>query len=196
MFFDNIICRIVLICILFLGTFQLVKGYAQILACNNIDELPVDGYRNDVVTESFYSLYSIRLVNKEMHKAIVETTHIKQSSMQGDSLNVIYVIGESYIKHHSQLYGYDLPTTPLLQKEKDNGNLFIFKNVITPYNYTSLALKNTFSINSFNDNEKWSDYPFFPAIFKKAGFNVYFWDAQRGDEEQFLSVFFFEFFLV
>ena len=188
-FFDNIICRIVLICILFLGTFQLVKGYAQILACNNIDELPVDGYRNDVVTESFYSLYSIRLVNKEMHKAIVETTHIKQSSMQGDSLNVIYVIGESYIKHHSQLYGYDLPTTPLLQKEKDNGNLFIFKNVITPYNYTSLALKNTFSINSFNDNEKWSDYPFFPAIFKKAGFNVYFWDAQRGDEEQFLSVF-------
>jgi heptose-I-phosphate ethanolaminephosphotransferase len=29
------------------------------------------------------------------------------------------------------------------------------------------------------DDEKWSSCPIFPAIFKKAGFNVYFWDNQK-----------------
>lgn len=187
--FKNTCCSCCLIILLLLGIFQFVTGYCKIVSCNNIDELPVDGYRNDIFTETFYSLYSIKLVNHEMHNAISKTTHLESSKMQGDSLNVIYVIGESYIKRHSQLYGYSLPTTPLLQKEKDDGNLFLFTDVVTPFNYTSLALKNTFSVNCFNEGEKWSDYPFFPAIFRKAGFCVYFWDAQRGDTEQFLSVF-------
>ena len=36
-------------------------------------------------------------------------------------INIVVVIGESYIKHHSWLYGYPLETTPHLSAEKDSG---------------------------------------------------------------------------
>lgn len=96
-----------------------------------------------------------------------------------DSLNVILVIGESFNKHHASLYGYSLTTTPNLQSQKEKGNLYDFLDVVTSYNYTSMSLKNMMSCNSISDSEIWSDYPYFPVLFKKAGFDVYFWSNQH-----------------
>lgn len=180
---------VIFLLFLLVGLFETVKTYGVIFSSKNIDELPVDGYRNDIFTSLCYSLYSIKLVNIEMNDAIKTTQYIPKGNICGDSINVVFVIGESYIKSHSQLYGYDLPTTPSLQKELIEGNLFVFDNVVSPYNYTSLVLKNLLSTNSLSEKEKWSNCPFFPAIFLKSGFDVYFWDAQRGDSNQFLSVF-------
>ena len=59
------------------------------------------------------------------------------------------------------------------------GNLYVFQDVISSYNTTSYVMKNLFSTNSLMNNERWSSCPIFPAIIKKAGFNVYFWDNQK-----------------
>lgn len=96
----------------------------------------------DSITTLFYSLYNIYLVNLEMKHAVDVTCCAKQSHVSvDDSLNVVYVIGESYIKCHSQLYGYYLPTTPNLYQEKKKGNLFVFDNVVSPFNRTTLTMK-------------------------------------------------------
>lgn len=159
--------------------------YKIVLTAKTVDVLPTHDGRYDAVSSVFYSLYSIRLINVEMKQAVEVSKNIKSSSValyDKDSLYVVYVIGESYIKNHAQLYGYYLPTTPNLCKEKAKGNLFVFDNVVTPFNQTTLVMKNTFCCNSLADGEKWSDSPYFPAIFKKAGFDVFFWDAQRNDD--------------
>lgn len=95
-----------------------------------------------------------------------------------DSINIVVVIGESYIKHHSQLYGYNLKTTPFLREEEENGRLFVFNDVISSTNYTSSAIKNILCCNNSSDGEYWYQSPFFPNIFKSAGYNVYFWSNQ------------------
>lgn len=174
-----------------LDGFVQFQFYYTILSTKTVDDMPEEYGCYDSVTTLFYSLYSVRLVEQEMQRAVKVTCEVKQAPMpsESDSLNVVYVIGESYIKSHSQLYGYYLPTTPNLAKEKENDNLFVFDHVVTPFNQTSLTMKNTFCCNSLRNGERWSDYPYFPAIFKKAGFQVYFWDVQKDDGMQALFEF-------
>ena len=170
---------------LFQGMLNL-RFFYNTLCAKTVDVLPYNDGKYDAVTSLFYSFYSIKLVNEEMKQAIEVSRNIKQENVTSyaDSLNVIYVIGESYIKSHAQLYGYNLPTTPNLLREKESGNLFVFDNVVSPFNSTTLTMKNTFCCNSIRDKERWADCPYFPTIFKKAGFDVYFWDVQKDDSIQ------------
>lgn len=62
-------------------------------------------------------------------RTCVDAARQPASSTEQDSLNVILVIGESYNKYHSPLYGYYLNTTPVLCSQQQNGNLFVFKDV-------------------------------------------------------------------
>lgn len=96
-----------------------------------------------------------------------------------DSITVVYVLGESYIKSHAHLYGYELPTTPYLDEERELGRLFVFSDVVAPFNLTYKVEKNTFFCNSIADGEHWASSPSFMQLFKKAGFFVGFYDNQR-----------------
>ena len=83
-------------------------------------------------------------------------------------------MGESYNKHHSQLYGYNYETTPLQLKRKERGELTVFSDVVSCWNLTSFVFKNVFSLHAVGDSGEWCDYPLFPEVFRKAGYNVTF----------------------
>lgn len=134
----------------------------------------------DVYTNILYSLYAPRVAQKECHRAIKLTKDLKGNTLSTkDSLNVVLIIGESYIKYHSPLYRYYLNTTPNMLRELKSKHLFVFDNINSPYNSTSLTIKNLLSCNSIGKHEEWEENPFFPAIFKKDGYRVYFWDNQN-----------------
>lgn len=112
-------------------------------------------------------------------------TYIEQSTINAvvDSCShlsphIVLIIGESYNKHHSSLYGYKLPTTPLQQKRHDNGELFVFEDVVTPWNITSNVFLNMFSTWNNGCNDYIGHYPLFPALFRKAGYEVTFFSNQ------------------
>ncbi len=137
---------------------------------------------DDPISSTIMSLRSLYLIGHEMKDAIEITMNIKDItpvSDKSDSLNIILVIGESFNKWHSELYGYQHSTTPYLYKEAQKGNLFVFNNVVCPFCLTSHSVKNLLSCNSISDGEVWSQAPFFPAIFKKAQYDVYFWSNQK-----------------
>lgn len=90
--------------------------------------------------------------------------------------NIVLVIGESYSRHHSQLYGYYKETNPYLVK--DSSELHVFKDVITAANFTSVSFTNFLSLTSFDEKCEWCDKPFFLSVFKKAGFNVVMYSNQ------------------
>ena len=129
----------------------------------------------NTITNLFYSMSYLRASGHDNEVAIrtcVNASKQPAYSMEQDSLNVILVIGESYNKYHSPLYGYYLNTTPTLCAQQKSGNLFVFKDAVTPYNMTTFSVKNMVSANRLSDNEAWYSSPYFPIVFKKAGFNV------------------------
>lgn len=127
-----------------------------------------------------YSLNAIHLAGQDLDNMIAATENaIKDVSCEnGDSLNIIVVIGESYNKHHASLYGYPLDTTPYQCEEQANDRLCAFNRVKSPHNMTSIVIKNVLCCNNVHEAERWYDFPYFPAIFKNAGYDVWLWDNQ------------------
>lgn len=180
-----------LIMLIALFGFSKFDIYYEIAKSRTTDDLTIiDPFPYDTVTSMIFSLNSIRTTNNEIRQAINSTCNVEKGIIaNNDPLNVIYILGESYIKYHSNLYGYPLITTPRLTKERDSGNLYVFNDVISAYAGTSLVVRNTFCCNSLMDKEKWYRTPFFPTIFKKSNFNVYYWDNQRIDVTEGLTGF-------
>ena len=138
--------------------------------------------RQSTPTNLLYASLYLHTSGKDNEKAILicqEASRLPATCTEQDSLNVILVIGESFNKRHSPLYGYYLNTTPQLCALRDSGNLFVFQDVVAPYNMTTFSVKNILSTNSLADVEPWYAKPSFPVIFKKAGFHVSMWDNQR-----------------
>lgn len=112
----------------------------------------------------------IGIQNITMQAEIDSCTHM--------SPHIVLIIGESYNKHHSSLYGYPIATTPLQQKRWENGELFVFKDIVTPWNITSNAILSIFSLWESDSNGKINDYPLFPVLFRHAGYRVNFFSNQ------------------
>lgn len=140
-------------------------------------EFPMDSF-----TSIVYSIHASNATKNEIKIAINLAKEIYNQPLTdsvNDSINVIYILGESFIKSHASLYGYKLKTTPFMDAEQEKGNLVAFSDVVAPFNITTLVQKNTFCCNSLVDGEKWYQSPYFPLIFKKAGYKVTMWDIQR-----------------
>ena len=88
--------------------------------------------------------------------------------------DIVLVIGESYNKHHSQLYGYDKPTTPRQVAMAEEGSLVPFSDVVSSWNLTSFVFKHMLSLWAVGDSGAWCDKPLFPEVFRKAGYHVTF----------------------
>ena len=82
--------------------------------------------------------------------SMIDKIEIYSDSCNHQPPTIVLVIGESFNKHRSSMYGYALPTNPLLSKEK---NLILFTHAKTPVCYTSGAMRYIFSLKSC-DQEK------------------------------------------
>lgn len=160
-----------------------VLNFSRLFICEKVSDVeywyldyPPD---SNTLTNILYSVITNSISHIEIQVSKNSTLGDLGEVKSDTNATILLIIGESFSKYHSSLYGYYRNTNPFLTKEKEKGNLLTFTNVITPYNMTSYVMKNLFSINSILDGENWSDYPIFPVYFKKAGFNVYFWDNQK-----------------
>ena len=121
-----------------------------------------------------FSIYANKLASKQVDKLVAGIKDVKVDSCTFRSQHIVFVIGESYNKHHSQLYGYPHETTPRQIELRRKSNLIPFTDVIAPYNLTSFVFKNTFSLHAVGDKGDWCDAPLFPELFRKAGYRVSF----------------------
>lgn len=175
--------------IMLLTSFTQVHIYPELFKTKNTYEMEnwkeqYDPLHKDYVTGLMYALYGPNVVTMDNTLAI-ETTYkaSKLKHVHNDPTNtpltIVYVLGESFIKHHSNIYGYELCTNPCMTSEIASGNMFAFTDVISPGNVTTFVAKNSFCTNSISEKEyRWFDYPYFPMIFKSAGFDVFMYDNQ------------------
>lgn len=146
----------------------------------------------DSFTSTAYSIHALEATKNEIKIAVNLAKDIYRQPVTdevNDSINIIYVLGESFIKSHASLYGYKLKTTPFMDTEEHKGNLVAFSDVVAPFNLTTLVEKNTFCCNSLSDGEEWYQTPYFPILFKKAGYKVLMWDLQRSYKKDLFCTF-------
>ena len=113
-----------------------------------------------------------------LHEMKTTTMAAQVDSCSHLSPHIILLIGETYNKHHSQLYGYPLPTTPCQKRRYEQGELIVFGDVVTPWNITSNVFTCSFSLWHYGDKASMGQYPLFPILFRKAGYQVRFFSNQ------------------
>ena len=125
-----------------------------------------------------FSTKFLSLSSQELERMRENMRNIKIDSCKHTVKNIILYIGESYNKHHSQVYGYELETTPNQKAMADEGNLIVFKDAVTPWNVTSNVFKDVLSTHSTDQKGSWIDGVLIPGVLKKAGYKVAFITSQ------------------
>lgn len=115
-----------------------------------------------------------RLAQKEMDHLADNMQSLQVDSCAATCPHIVLIIGESYNKHHSQVYGYERPTTPYQSRFCERGTMVAFTDVTTPWNLTSNVFKNMLSTHSVDASGSWTDGVLFPALFRQAGYHVSF----------------------
>lgn len=90
--------------------------------------------------------------------------------------NLIVIMGESFSKHHSSLYGYNKCTNPRLNKLAEDSTLFVFKNVTSAGLTTMGSFKymmSAYNPKDRNKNKKWYEYHLLHDILEQANFYTY-----------------------
>ena len=132
---------------------------------------------------------AISLIEYREEKNVIESLlHTIDHSVVEDcsfvSPNIVLIIGESYNRHHSNLYGYDKPTTPYQCELAKDSNFVVFDDVIASWNLTYDVFRNLFSTQCASDSGEWHEFPLVTTLYKNAGYNVSLFSNQfvvKGD---------------
>ena len=167
-----------LICIMLTGKskVQLFQLLTQ-STVSDMESLIFSRYDNSAYLPIYRLIYSWRaqsLAGYEIEKLRETTASVHVDSCSHRSPLIALVIGESYNRHHSALYGYHVPTTPKQVEREHNGELTVFTNVVSPWNITTNAFNHMFSLHYYGAERAWASYPLFPQLFRQAGYYVSF----------------------
>lgn len=88
------------------------------------------------------------------------------------------IIGESFIRSHSSLYGYPMPVNPRLTAEADSGRLVVFTDMVTTANFTTPSLRNLLNVAPDSASFGWPEGAYLPLMLKNAGYRVEYFDNQ------------------
>lgn len=94
--------------------------------------------------------------------------------------NVVMIIGESFNKSHSSLYGYNKETNPLLSELKDKELLFVFDSIrsVTTNTIESFQVIMSTYKPEYKDSCNWYECTTLPEIVKLSGYNT-FWVSNQ-----------------
>lgn len=93
--------------------------------------------------------------------------------------NIILIIGESTDKNHMKLYGYDKDTTPRLNALKNNNELYVFNDIISPHSHTLAVLRKALTFYNKASKDEWYNYNNLVDVMKKANYKTYWFSNQE-----------------
>ena len=137
---------------------------------------PVYRLADAFFTNHLVSLQLDRLKEEaeKVEKMTPEQLGIPANLKDSKPSNIVLIIGESYNKYHSQLYGYEKKNTPRQVRLEKSGQLVKYSDVMAPWNLTSFVFKHLMTTYTVGDDGDWCDYPLFCQLFRKAGYQVNF----------------------
>lgn len=103
----------------------------------------------------------------------LETTVEKSDA---PAFDIVWVLGESFSRSHSPLYGYDKDTNPRLADLAADSSLVVMTDVVTHEDWTQKVLKSLCSTGKGNGT--FGTKPLFPVMMRKAGWNISLYDNE------------------
>ncbi|MBQ7577661.1 MAG: sulfatase-like hydrolase/transferase [Synergistaceae bacterium] len=103
--------------------------------------------------------------SREYNKVLSEPNAVITKNLRSIPY-IIFILGESAARHHMSIYGYDLPTSPNLEKRQ----IYIFNDVVCAEPHTVASVRKMFT---FHNNElpgPWYNYMNLFSILKAAGY--------------------------
>jgi len=156
------------------------QAMARLMTLGSLGEVEHELTRKDCanlylpIHRMAFSLRANRLASQQITRLIETTGKVQVDSCTFRSPQIVLIIGESYNKHRSQLYGYDKAVTPRQLQRMQDSTLVAFTDVVAPWNLTSFVFKYVFSLYAVGDEGDWTNQPMFPEVFRKAGYHVTF----------------------
>lgn len=175
---------IVLLVLSIHSTYENKSAMLRLFSHDTIGDVEHDLTRTDTanlylpVYRMAFSLFTNHLAGKQLDQLTEARQHISVDSCSHRTPVIVLIIGESYNKHHSQLYGYDKPTSPRQLERAQDSSLVVFTDVVAPWNLTSFVFKHSLSLHAIGDEGDWCNAPLFPEVFRKAGYHVAFYTNQ------------------
>lgn len=127
-----------------------------------------------------HSIHDIQELNDQLDleklDSVMENMVVENEST--DSLKIVFIIGESHIKHRSSSYGYFLETEPNIHNAIADSSLHVLHNVIAYSNTTIDIFRRLLSLTDANSSDTFDSTPLWPSVFKKSGYDVAFYDNQ------------------
>lgn len=177
------LCGLLILCLLVWAAIVSADNKAataRLMSYDNIGDVERELTRKDKaelympIYRLSFSLYANSLAAQQIDRLERSSDLIRIDSCAYTSPNIVLIIGESYNRHHSQMYGYSLPTTPRQLRRAKKDRLTTYTDVVSPHNLTSFVFKNLFSMHVIGEQKEWCDYPLFPEVFRSAGYHVTF----------------------
>ena len=134
--------------------------------------------RNAVWTFWQSCLQYAEFQNEYARCAKVQSGYREHVTCREKDADMVFVIGESFNRHYSNLYDGRYNTNPLLKRREREGRLFAFSNTIATDNGTSQNFKYVLSMANVADKGSWCDKPLLPALLRRCGYNVVFYSNQ------------------
>lgn len=177
------------------GGFYAVRSLEIIFSGDTIESIEArnPGYHCDNVTKILFSVRSIVFMSNDTNRWLARVRAdwadpaLAADTLGTDTLDIVVIVGESYIRRHAQLYGYPLPTTPRLSAEARAGRLVRFDSARSSFDKTSVAMRSLLSLGSQAEGEPVSRSTFWPLLFRKAGWDIYMLDNQHADDGNIFS---------
>ena len=129
----------------------------RLFSHSTIGEVEHDLTRRDAATlylpvyRLAFSVYANHLAGKQLDQVAVACERITVDSCTFRTPNLVLIIGESYNRYHSQLYGYDKPTSPRQLQRAHDSTLIAFTDVVACWNLTSFSFKHFLSLHAIGD---------------------------------------------
>ena len=116
--------------------------------------------------------------NRKINQNMVDSQYVGKH----DHRTIVLIIGESANRNDMSVYGYARPTTPEMDKLRND--ITVFKDVISASYMTGSSLPLVLSPANINNRDAWKDLPDFLTLAKAAGYKT-FWLSNQNTSDGF-----------
>ncbi|MCM1319942.1 MAG: phosphoethanolamine transferase [Muribaculaceae bacterium] len=131
------------------------------------------------ITLSVSKMASTNIKGKIVEFASIDSGHpivpqnpVLNINTEDSPLTIVVIIGESHSSTHSQLYGYDKPNEPRLNKLLEDSTLFVFKSPIASELHTIECLEHMVGTYNGESDKNWYECLTFLEVANKAGYTT------------------------
>lgn len=154
-----------------------------LVALASVNLMTLNVWRDGPILQVPYLFYSLRKYqipnNLKLNNTNPSVTYLDKEKLPA---NVVLIIGESFSRSHSSLYGYDKPTNPKLGELRENSMLFAFDSVESPAVRTSESISFMMGLCTRNDltngTKRWYEFTTVIELMNVSGYDTYWYSNQ------------------